>query len=151
MNYLNLSDDFLKNAEQYCTYDPDIPFPFRVLAKLLMESRFSDARRLMEENPDAFTGEYSWMPLDSAVEMCLNQVQDENGILLETLNEQHVYRPVPDAVDFIAYLLEHGADPHLPLHFHQLEHLADVEQDSAQQTGLRFDCSEIRELLERYW
>ena len=41
MNYLNLSDDFLKAAEQYCTYDPDIPFPFRVLAKLLAESRCS--------------------------------------------------------------------------------------------------------------
>ncbi len=141
MNYLNLSDDFLKAAEQYCTYDPNIPFPFRVLAKLLAKSRFSDARRLMEENPDAFTGEYSWMPLDSAIEMCLNQVQDENGM----------YYPVPDAVDFIAYLLEHGADPRFPAQFSQLEHLADLEQDSAQQTGLRFDCSEIRELLERYW
>lgn len=141
MNYLNLSDEFLKAAEQYCTYDPDIPFPFRVLAKLLMESRFSGAMRLMEANPDAFTGTYSWMPLDSAVEMCLNQTQEKDG----------VYRPVPDAVHFIAYLLEHGADPHLPVHFHQLEHLDDVEQDSAQQTGFRFDCSEIRMLLERYW
>ncbi len=141
MNYLNLSVEFLKDAEQYCTYDPDIPFPFRVLVKLLAESRFSDARRLMEENPDAFTGEYNWMPLDSAVEMCLNQVQEKDG----------VYRPVQDAVDFIAYLLEHGADPHLPVHFHQLEHLVDLDEDSSQQTGFRFDCSEIRELLERYW
>ncbi len=141
MNYLNLSGRFLKDAEQYCTYDPDIPFPFRVLAKLLMESRFSDAMRLMEANPDAFTGAYSWMPLDSAVEMCLNHAQEKDG----------VYRPVPDAVTFIAYLLEHGADPHFPVHFHQLEHLDDVEEDGAQQTGLRFDCSEIRMLLERYW
>ncbi len=141
MNYLNLSDEFLKDAEQHCTYDPDIPFPFRVLAKLLMESRFSDAMRLMEANPDAFAGAYSWMPLDSAVEMCLNQVQEEDG----------VYRPVPDAVNFIAYLLEHSADPHLPAHFHQLEHLSDVEEDSTQQTGSQFDCCEIRELLERYW
>lgn len=141
MNYLNLSDDFLKAAEQYCTYDPDIPFPFRVLAKLLAESRFSDALRIMDANPDAFTGTYSWMPLDSAVEMCLNQVQEKDG----------VYYPVQDAVHFIAYLLEHGANPKLPAHFHQLEHLADLEEDSTQQTGFRFDCSEIRELLERYW
>lgn len=141
MNYLNLSGEFLKNAEQCCAYDPDIPFPFRVLAKLLMESRFSDARRLMEENSDAFTGAYSWMPLDSAVEICLNQVQDEDG----------VYRPVPDVVDFVAYLLVHGADPHLPLYFNQLEHLADLERDCAEQAGVRFDCSEVRKLLERYW
>ncbi|MBQ7003483.1 MAG: hypothetical protein IJN57_05900 [Oscillospiraceae bacterium] len=141
MNYLNLSGEFLKDAEQYCTYDPDISFPFRVLAKLLMESRFTDAIRLMDANPDAFTGTYSWMPLDSAVEMCLNQVQEEDG----------VYRPVQDAVHFIAYLLEHGADPKLPAHFHQLEHLADVERDCSEQIGVRYDCSEVKELLERYW
>lgn len=154
MNFLDFSDSFMKEAENYGSYDLNIPIQYRVIFKLLDDGDYTYARSVLESNPENFTGEYSYLILDTAIEMCLNRVIDENNTRYDDeqhMIKEHTYRPEPDSVEFIGYLLMNGANPHLPEHFDQLEHINDLEKDCYLQTGFRFDCSEIRQLLKRYW
>ena len=153
MNFLELSEEYLKDAERWFTYDKNIPFQYRVMAKLLYDNIYSVARRIIEANANDFAGEYSYLILDYAVEACINEVIDENGKLCKSEKEMtkyHIYKPTQKTIEFIHFLLENGANPHLPERFNQLEHIDDVEEDSMQQTELQFDCSEIKQLLSRY-
>ena len=153
MKFLELSEDCLKDAERWCTYDKNIPFQYRVMAKLLHDNNYSVARRIIEANANDFVGEYSYLILDFAVETCINEVIDENGTLCKSEKEMtkyHIYSPTQKTINFIQFLLENGANPHLPERFYQLEHIDNVEEDGMQQTGIQFDCSEIKQLLSRY-
>lgn len=144
MDFCGLSEEFLEDAKRYGTYDPNIPFQFRVMAKVLMKNDYDTARRLLEANKGEFEGKYSYMVLDDAVEMCLNITIEHN------IDGRSVKKPIPETVDFIEYLLKNGANPNLPKHFNQFEHLKDLEEDGSHQCRCEFDCSEIKKLLSRY-
>ena len=144
MDYCGLSDEFLEEVRRVGTYDPDMPFQFWVMGKVLMGNDYDTARRLLEANKDEFGGEYGYLVLDLAVEMCVNITADH------IVDGRCVKRPVPETIDFIKYLLDNGADPNLPKQFNQLEHINDVEVDGSHQCRCEFDCSEVRELLKRY-
>lgn len=144
MDFCGLSEEFLEDAKQYGTYDPNIPFQFRVMARVLTENDYDTARRLLESNKGEFDGEYGYLLLDLAVEMCLNITVEHNA------EGRPVKKPTPETVDFIEYLLKCGANPNLPKHFNQSEHLKDLEEDCNHQCGCDFDCSEIKKLLSRY-
>ncbi|MDE7399316.1 MAG: hypothetical protein K2N06_07280 [Oscillospiraceae bacterium] len=144
MNFCGLSEKFLEDAKRIGTYDPNMPLQFRVMAKVLMDNDYVTARALLEANRGEFDGEYGYEVLDTAVEMCLN-ITDEYIV-----DGRRVKRPVPETVEFIDYLLKNGANPNLPKHFNQIEHINDVEEDSSHQCRCEFDCSEIRNLLNGY-
>ncbi|MCM1500164.1 MAG: hypothetical protein NC124_17010 [Clostridium sp.] len=153
MDFLGLSDAFLKDSERYCTYDENIPFQYRVIAKLLSEDNYEQAKKLMEANSTEFKNDYNYLLLEFAVENCLGIVIDENGTrcqALSQLKKGHRYTPAPEAIAFIEYLLKNGANPHLPENFNQMEHICDIEEDCSCQQGVRFDCSEIKLLLTKY-
>lgn len=152
MDYCGLSEEFIAGAEKYCSYDENIPFQYRVIAKLIGDTDYNSAKKLIESNKDDFDNEYNFLLLDLAIEMSLNFVVDEVGKLHSSLflNEQQVYKPSPDTLKFIEYLLENGADPNLPEDFNQMEHINDLEADESQQCGCIIDCSEIKALLGRY-
>lgn len=142
MNLNGLVSDF----ENFLSYDEKIPFHYRALAKLLSDGEFDKAKKLIQLNSDEFSDEYSYMALDIAVESCLN-------VTIKNFDDSRgckVFKPCPEVVDFIRFLLENGANPHLPEEFNQLEHLDDLEFDSNNQCGNTFDCSEVRELLKQY-
>lgn len=152
MDFCGLSEKFLADAEKYCSYDENIPFQYRVIAKLLGDTDYDMAKKFIESNKDAFDNEYNYLIIDFAIEMSLNFIVDEFGKLHTSfnLNEQQVYKPTPDTVKFIKYLLENGANPNLPEHFNQIEHINELESDSSEQCGCVFDCSEIKNLLALY-
>lgn len=144
MDFCGLSEEFLEDAKRYGTYDPNIPFQFRVMAKVLTENDYDTARRLLEANKGEFGGEYGYLVLDLAVEMCLNITIEHNA------DGQSVKKPTPETAGFIEYLLKNGADPNLPKRFNQIEHLKDIVEDSSQQIDCGYDCSEIMGLLKKY-
>lgn len=154
MNFLDFSDDFLKDAQRYCTYDENIPFQYRVIAKLLRNNHYAKTLEFMEANPEAFEDEYRYLILDFAIELCeMHEVIDENAALYRTemsMKNEHVYQPTPEAIAFIEHLLQNGADPNLPECFNQMEHILDLEEDCSQQTGIPHDCSAIRRILDKY-
>lgn len=151
MDYLNLSDDFLKKANRFCRYDKKIPFQYRIVAKLIYdETDYHTARSFILANRDAFNDEYNYLLLDTAVEHSADAVVDENGKYyydLRNLPAVHTYKPIKECMDFIRFLLENGADPKLPAHSDQMTHIAELE-------GLcdyfEPDLSELKELLKRY-
>ncbi|MBR3267744.1 MAG: GNAT family N-acetyltransferase [Oscillospiraceae bacterium] len=155
MDYSGITEDFIRSCANFgIKYVPDAPLCFRVIIKLLYENDWARARQLLEANPQAFADEHRWMILDSAVGMCLNEVTDRQGNRCRDEAEMkhgRTYFPTEDCIAFIAYLLENGADPHLPERFPQLQNLDDVESDAEQQTGFHFDCSAVRALLKQYW
>lgn len=138
MNYCGLDSDYLLDAEKIFSYDPDIPFCYRLLAKVIGEYKYEKAKELIHANNIDFSDKYSYLILDSAVEQCQ----------MEKIG--HVMKPTKESYDFIKWLLDNGANPHLPENFNQMEHLEDIENDGSQQTGCGFDCSLLRELLTRY-
>lgn len=153
MNFLGLSDAFLKDSERYCTYDENIPFQYRVIAKLSFDNDYETMKRLIEANPTEFENDYNYLLLDFAVEGCIDRVIDENGTFCHMPNQLikgHRYTPVPEVIAFIEYLLKNGANPNLPEHFNQMKHICDVEEDCSCQQGVQFDCSEIKLLLSKY-
>lgn len=150
---LELTDSFLQEAQAVMGCDPDIPMHYRILCKLNQENELDTAKRFLEANRALFQGRYAYLVPQSAVEMCLNLVADENGAVYrdsQTLPKEHIYRSAPAETEYIAYLLRNGADPRLPEQFDQYEHLADMEQDCSHQCGVRFDLSEIRALFDKY-
>ncbi len=154
MNYLNLSSDFLKDVEQYCAYDESIPFHYRVIAKLLSENNYDIAKQIIEANLNEFTDNYSYLILDFAIEMCLNIVTDENGIIYAneySMTKEHIYKPTTETIAFIEFLLKNDFDPHLPMHFNQMEHIQEIEEDCMSQTDFRFDCSKIKQLISNFF
>lgn len=153
MDFLGLSDAFLKDSERYCTYDETIPFQYKVIAKLLFEDDYEQAKKLIEANPTEFENDYHYLLLEFAVEDCIDIVIDENGHRCQAssqLIKGHRYTPAPEAIAFIEYLLKNGANPHLPENFNQIEHICNVEEDCSWQQGVQFDCSEIKLLLSKY-
>lgn len=152
MDFCGLSKGFLADCEKYLSYDDNIPLQYRIFAKLIGDIDYDMARKFIDANKTAFDDEYNYLLLDLAIEMSINFVVDEFGKLQSSLflNEHQLYNPSPDTLKFIEYLLENGADPNLPEHFNQIEHVNDLEEDCSQQCRCKFDCSEIRELLERY-
>lgn len=152
MDLCGLSKDFLVDCEKYLSYDENIPLQYKIIAKLIGDIDYDRARKFIDANKAAFDNEYNYLLLDLAIEMSLNFVVDEFGKLHSSLflNEQKSYKPSSKTLEFIEYLLKNGADPNLPEHFNQLEHINDLEEDSSQQCGCEFDCSEIKALLNRY-
>lgn len=144
MDFCGLSEEFLEDAKRYGTYDPNIPFQFRVMAKVLYENDYDTARKLLEANSGEFEGDYGYMFLDDAVEMCLNTTVEQN------VDGRCVKKPVPETKEFIEYLLKNGADPNFPKYFNQIEHIDDLESEGSHQCRREFDCSEIRQLLSKY-
>ncbi len=153
MDFLGLSDEFLKECERYCTYDENIPFQYRVIAKLLFDYDYESTKKLIESNPAEFENDYNYLLLDFAIEGCIGIVIDENGMRCQAPNQLtkgHRYTPTPEAIAFIEYLLKSGSNPYLPEYFNQMEHIRDVEDDCSWQQGVKFDCSEIKILLSKY-
>lgn len=153
MDFCGLSDNFINDAEKCGSYDKNIPLQYRVIMKLLSDKNYSKAKEIISNNKEYFENEYTYLILDTAVEMSLNTVVDENGRLYETglyLGNNHVFRPTSETVKFIEYLLNNCADSNLPKEFNQLKHITDVERDGSQQCQCKFDCSEIIQLLSKY-
>ena len=133
MDYLDLTDDFLKEAEQTMSYDPNIPLQYRIIAKL-NDSDISAAKRFIEANIDDLQDKYAYLVLESAVELCLNIVIDENGVIYDketkhNLSKGHIYKPAPIELKYIEYLLQMGFDPYQPEYFDQYEHIEDLEDE----------------------
>ena len=151
MNFLELSDEFFKEAEKHCSYDENIPLQYRIINKLLNDNDYRTAQKFIEVNKKYFENEYNYLLLDLAVEHSIDTVVNEDGNICNTERSgKHIYRPAPEAVSFIEYLLINGADPNLPKNFNQMEHINDVETDGSQQCECKFDCSEIKLLIGKY-
>ena len=153
MNYLDLTDEFLQDAQKVMSYNPDIPFQYRILGKLNSDNDLYNAKRFIEANKDLFHDEYAYLILESAVELCLGIVIDENGVVYnvsDDIPKEHIYKPAPIEMEYIEYLLQNGANPHLPEHFNQYEHLKDMEDDCSQQIGVNFDLSDVKKLFDKY-
>ena len=106
-------------------------------------------------NKDVFQDMYSYLVLDSAVEMCLNIVIDENGVIYDketkhNLSKGHIYKPAPIELKYIEYLLQMGFDPYQPEYFDQYEHIEDLEDDCSHQRGVQFDLSDVKKLFDKY-
>lgn len=84
--------------------------------------------------------------------MCLSVVMDENGVVYNTSNlpKGHIYKPSQFEMDYIEYLLQKGANPLMPEHFNQYEHIKDLEDDCSNQAGVIFDLSDLKKLFDRY-
>lgn len=76
MDFCGLSEKLLEEAERSLTYDPNIPFQFRVMSCVIYDNDYDTARRLLEANKGEFDGEYGYLVLDFAVEMCINITVD---------------------------------------------------------------------------
>lgn len=152
MDFCGLSKDFLADCEKYLSYDENIPLQYRVFAKLIGDIDYEMARKFIDANRAEFDNEYNYLLLDLAIEMSINFVVDEFGKLHSSLflNEHQLYKPFPETLKFIEYLLENGADPSFPKHFNQLDHINDLEEDCSNQCLCEFDCSEVKELLKSY-
>ena len=152
MNYLELNAEYIQDAQKVMSYDPKIPLQYRILGKLNADNDFYNAKRFIEANRKLFSDEYAYLVLDSAIEMCLNNVADENGVIYSSddLPKCHIYKPTPSALEYIEYLLKNGANPLLPEHFNQYEHIEDMEEDCSHQVGVRFDLSAVKKLFETY-
>lgn len=153
MDYLDLTDEFLQDAQKVMSYNPDIPFQYRILGKLNFDDDLYNAKRFIEANKDLFHDEYAYLILDSAVEHCLDIVIDENGVVYndsDDIPKEHIYKPAPIEMEYIEYLLQNGANPHFPEHFNQYEHIKDMEDDCSQQIGVKFDMSDVKKLFDKY-
>lgn len=154
IDYCGLSDEFISDLKGWCTYDPDIPLQYRVISKLLSENNYDMAKRILEANKDAFNDKYNYMILDTAIEMSINIVVDESGqefvIGNHYIKGRKNLKPTVATLNFIGYLLENGADPHLPEDFDPMEHIIDIERDGGQQCECTFDCSELKNLIQKY-
>lgn len=153
MDYLDLSTEFLNDIKNVYGYNSDIPLQYRIVAALNSKHDYCNAKNFIDTNKEYFQNEYMYLLLDSAIEMCLNVVVDENGMLCDdkiNMSKDQIYKPTPDTLEYIEYLLQNGANPYQPEYFDQFEHVEDLENDSFQQVGVRFDCSEIKKLFEKY-
>ena len=54
MDYLELSEEFLQDAQNFMSYDADIPFYYRVLGKLNFYDDIYNAKRFIEANEELF-------------------------------------------------------------------------------------------------
>lgn len=153
MDYLDLSTEFLNDVKKVYDYNSDIPLQYRIVAALNSKHDYCNAKKFIDTNKAYFQNEYAYLLLDSAIEMCLNVVVDENGMLYDdkiNMSEGHKYKPTPDTLEYIEYLLQNGANPYLPECFDQFKHIEDLEDDSIQQVGVHIDCSEIKKLFKKY-
>ena len=153
MDYLDLTDEFLQDAQKVMSYNPDIPFQYRILGKLNFDDDLYNAKRFIEANKELFNDEYAYLILDSAVEHCLGIVIDENGVVYnvsDATSKEHIYKPAPIEMEYIEYLLQNGANPHLPKYFNQYEHIKDMEEDCSQQIGVKFDLSDVKKLFDKH-
>ncbi|MBR3679095.1 MAG: hypothetical protein IKL87_02700 [Oscillospiraceae bacterium] len=81
MDLLDLDDEVLKDVQKVMQYDSSIPLHYRILGKLNYNDDLRNCIRFIEANRSLFTDEYAYLMLESAVEMCLNTVVNENGEL----------------------------------------------------------------------
>lgn len=154
MDYLDLSTELLNDAQNIYGYNSDIPLQYRIIAALNRKHDYCNAKKFIDTNKAYFQDEYAYLLLDSAIEMCLDIVIDTNGMLYNdeiNMSKGQIYKPTPDTLEYIEYLLQNGANPYLPEHFNQFEHIEELEDDSFWQVGFRFDCSEIKKLFEKYY
>jgi len=153
MDFLNLTNEFLQDAQKAYSYNPDIPMQYHIIATMTYNNDFYTAKKFFEANKAHFYDEYAYLILDNAIEMCLNIVIDENGVIYDNeanMSKEHIYKPAPVEMEYIEYLLQNGANPYLPEHFNQFEHIEDMENDCSQQMGFQFDLSEVKKLLIKY-
>lgn len=152
MDLLDLDKEVLKDVHKVMTYDSSIPLHYRILGQLNSIDDLHNCMRFIEANRNLFTDEYSYLMLDLAVEMCLNIVVDENGLIYNTsvIPKNHIYKPAPIELEYIEYLLKNGANPLLPKHFNQYEHIEDMEKDCSQQVGVQFVLSDVKKLFDKY-
>lgn len=64
MDYLDLTDEFLQDAQKVMSYNPDIPFQYRILGKLNFDDDLYNAKRFLEANKDLFHDEYAYLILN---------------------------------------------------------------------------------------
>ncbi len=152
MDLLDLDDEVLKDVQKVMRYDSSIPLHYRILGKLNYNDDLRNCIRFIEANRSLFTDEYAYLMLESAVEMCLNTVVNENGELFNRsdLPKNHTYKPAPMELEYIEYLLKNGASPLLPKHFNQYEHIKDMEEDCSHQIGVQFDLSDVKKMFDKY-
>ena len=152
MDYLDLNAEYLQDAQNVMSFNPDIPLQYRILGKLNMDNDIHNAKRFIEANKDLFHDEYAYLILDSAVEMCLDIVIDENGVIFDTsyIPKNHIHKPAPIMLEYIEYLLKNGANPLLPGDFNQYQHIEDMEEDCSQQIGVQFDLSDVKNMFDKY-
>ncbi len=152
MDLLDLDDEVLKDVQKVMRYDSSIPLHYRILGKLNYNDDLRNCIRFIEANRSLFTDEYAYLMLESAVEMCLNTVVNENGELFHRsdLPKNHTYKPAPMELEYIEYLLKNGASPLLPKHFNQYEHIEDMEEDCSHQIGVQFDLSDVKKMFDKY-
>lgn len=153
MDFSDFSDAFLQEAQKVYSYNPDIPLQYRIVALLNKIYDYNTAKRFLEANRDYFQDKYMYLFLDSAIELCFDIVIDGEGTLyqdIKDLPKEHIYKPTPETLDYIEFLLQNGANPYLPEDFNQFEHIDELMEDASQQTACQFDCSEVKELLKKY-
>ena len=152
MDLLDLDYEVLKDVQKVMSYDPSIPLHYRILGKLNYNDDLRNCIRFIEANRSLFTDEYAYLMLESAVELCLNTVVNENGEIfnISDIPKNHTYRPAPMEMEYIEYLLKNGASPLLPKHFNQYEHIEDIEEDCSNQMGVQFILSDVKMLFDKY-
>ena len=152
MDLLDLDDEVLKDVHKVMSYDSSIPLHYRILGKLNDIGDLHNCMRFIEANRELFNDEYAYLMLDSAVEMCLNIVIDENGEIVSRSGflKNRIYKPAPIELEYIEYLLKNGASPLLPKHFNQYEHIEDMEEDCSHQAGVQFLLSDVKKLFDKY-
>lgn len=152
MDYLDLNAEYLQDAQNVMSFNPNIPLQYRILGKLNMDNDIHNSKRFIEANNELFQDEYAYLILDSAVEICLDIVIDENGVIYGTSNipKNHTYKPAPIMMEYIEYLLKNGANPLLPEHFNQYDHIEDMEEDCSHQIGVQFDLSDVKKMFDKY-
>ena len=152
INYLGLDDDFLNDAKKYCSFDDNIPLKYRVFAKLLWFNELDKAQQFVDENIDGFNDKYNYLLLYVAIEDCINNVVDENGDYFNAtdLQKDKIYKPIPEMIRFIGYILDVSDHFNLSKIYNPMEHITDLEEDCSGQKGCTFDCSVIRTLLDEY-
>ncbi len=152
MDYLDLNAEYLQDAQNIMSFNPNIPLQYRILGKLNMDNDIHNSKRFIEANRELFHDEYAYLILDSAVESCLDIVIDENGVIydISDIPKNHIYKPAPIKMEYIEYLLKNGANPLLPKHFNQYEHIEDMEEDCSQQIGVQFDLSDVKKMFDKY-
>ena len=129
MDLLDFSDEFLQQAQKVYSYNSDIPLQYRIVALLNRAYDYNTSKRFIEANRDYFQDKYMYLLLDSAIELCVDVVINECGKLFndsKDLSKSHIYRPTPESLDYIKYLLQNGANPYLPKDFNQFEHIDEL-------------------------
>lgn len=146
-----LSDEFISDAENWCSYDPDIPMQYRAIAKLLNANDYKTVKYVLENNKTYFEDKYNYLILHDAIEQSLNIVVDELGKkYYNNCKGKQNLKPTDETIEFIEYLLNNVVNLRCQNIHRQLEHITELEEECGTQCECIFDCSELKKLIEKY-